>query len=299
MADQFFLSRNGKVTGPVSSNAIKKGIFSGKLLTTDYISTAATGPWKPIGDIPPPAPVSPRISPSRNRHQSPSNANRNVIHVCLGLGLLLGVVVVGIVVYQWEQPSVRLTDSREETRTQQPSNPDTQGGGVDSKLKDLGATIKLNQQFEIMVVYLNHTQITDVGLAHLAGLTSLQELHLNYTQITDAGLAHLSGLTSLQELDLYGTQISDAGLVHLEGLTSLQTLHLNYTQITDAGLVHLEGLTSLQELDLATTQITNRGLVHLVGLTSLERLRLGGTQITDAGVAKLKEALPNCDIEHF
>ena len=116
---QFFLSRNGKVTGPVSSNAIKKGFFSGKLLTTDYISTAATGPWKPIGDIPqlnefipapeytyndntyddntyddntyddntyddntydddvyepPPAPVSRRRSPDRNRRQSPPSA---------------------------------------------------------------------------------------------------------------------------------------------------------------------------------------------------------------------------------
>ena len=52
MADQFFLSRNGKITGPVSSKAVKKGIGNGKLLATDCISTAAAGPWMPIGDIP-------------------------------------------------------------------------------------------------------------------------------------------------------------------------------------------------------------------------------------------------------
>jgi hypothetical protein len=44
--------------------------------------------------------------------------------------------------------------------------------------------------------------VTDAGLAHLARLTSLQELNLESTQVTDAGLAHLAGLTSLQELDL-------------------------------------------------------------------------------------------------
>ena len=52
MADQFFLSRNGKVTGPVSSDAVKKGIGNGKVLATDYVSEADTGPWKPIGDVP-------------------------------------------------------------------------------------------------------------------------------------------------------------------------------------------------------------------------------------------------------
>jgi len=68
-------------------------------------------------------------------------------------------------------------------------------------------------------------------------------------------------------------------------------IYLYNTQITDAGLVHLAGLTSLQELF-----VTDAGLVHLKGLTSLQTLGLGNTQVTDAGVAKLKEALPNCEI---
>ena len=79
-------------------------------------------------------------------------------------------------------------------------------------------------------------------------------------------------IQGIVEVNLWNTQITDAGLVHLEGLTSLRTLHLYNTQITDAGLVHLQGLTSLQDLNLSDTKIT------------------------DAGVAKLKEALPNCEI---
>jgi len=43
-------------------------------------------------------------------------------------------------------------------------------------------------------------------------------------------------------------------------------------------------------------EITDAGLVHLQRLTSLQKLNLAHIQVTDAGVAKLKEALPNCDI---
>jgi len=69
-------------------------------------------------------------------------------------------------------------------------------------------------------------------------------------------------------LEFGQSRVGDLGIAEAE---RLQTLWLENTQITDAGLVHLSGLTSLQELDLPS-------------------------QITDAGLAKLKEALPNCDI---
>src|SRR5215469_1671698 len=42
---------------------------------------------------------------------------------------------------------------------------------------------------EIGFVGLDHTQVTDAGLAHLQGLTGLQSLGLTNTQVTDAGLA--------------------------------------------------------------------------------------------------------------
>jgi hypothetical protein len=106
---------------------------------------------------------------------------------------------------------------------------------------------------------------------------------LSDTQITDAGLEHLKGLTSLKRLDLYSTQITDAGLEHLKGLTGLQSLDLRSTQITDAGLEHLKGLTSLK-----------RNAVQDVGAW----LDLSSTRVTDTGIKKLQEALPNCRILH-
>ena len=145
-------------------------------------------------------------------------------------------------------------------------------------------------------ILLDETLTTDTELECIERLTSLQELEI--VQVTDAGLEHLKGLTSLQMLSLGDTQITDAGLEHLEGLTNLQYLDLYGTQITDAGLEHLERLTNLQDLDLYGTQITDTGLEHLKGLTNLQDLDLTRTQVSDDGVDKLEEALPNCQISH-
>ena len=59
-------------------------------------------------------------------------------------------------------------------------------------------------------------------------------------QITDVGLAHLKGLTKLRALNLHNTQVTDAGLVHLKGLTNLHTLILLDTKITDEGVAELQ-----------------------------------------------------------
>ena len=42
--------------------------------------------------------------------------------------------------------------------------------------------------------------------------------------------------------------------------------------------------------------VTDAGLEYLTGLKNLELLTLPGTAVTDKGVAKLKAALPKCNI---
>ena len=50
----------------------------------------------------------------------------------------------------------------------------------------------------------------------------------------------------------------------------------------------------MEVLGLEDTAITDAGLVHLTGLKTLF---LQKTKVTDAGVAKLKAALPECEID--
>jgi Leucine-rich repeat (LRR) protein len=139
--------------------------------------------------------------------------------------------------------------------------------------------------------------VTDTGLAHLEGLTSLESFMLRGPNgVTDAGVAHLAGLTGLTGLYLEASRISDAGLASLRGLTGLETLNLGRTQIGDAGLTHVGRLTRLENLGLDGTKVTDAGIAVLKGLKNLKRLYLSGSGVTDAGVRELQQALPNTEI---
>lgn len=141
-------------------------------------------------------------------------------------------------------------------------------------------------------------QVTDVGLAHIGELKTLQILVLGGTRITDAGLVHLKQLKVLQRLELYETQITDSGLVHMAELTGLQSLGLAATKVTDVGLARLKELQALRSLDLAETRITDAGLFHLKKLKALQWVYLGGTKIADIGLAHLEDlqALQRLDL---
>ena len=66
-------------------------------------------------------------------------------------------------------------------------------------------------------------------------MKKLEELDIGETGITDDGLEHLGGLTSLVVLSLHTTAATNAGLKHLEGLRNLETLIVPQTKITEAG----------------------------------------------------------------
>ncbi len=141
-------------------------------------------------------------------------------------------------------------------------------------------------------------EFTDAKLASIGELSKLEFLRFDAKRTSDTGLGHLRGLIRLEHLSIVNSEITDAGLEHLENLTSLKRLYLNHAQVTDAGLEHLEGLSDLEILRLDSPHVTDTGLEHLKGLAKLKTLHLEGTQITKKGVEGLREALPDCEIEH-
>ena len=140
------------------------------------------------------------------------------------------------------------------------------------------------------------TKVSDAGLMPLQEMSSLRVLEIFGPKMTEAGLVHLKKLTELEQLNIGDTKLTSAGLVHLKGMTRLQELNLSNTELTDEGLVHLKGLLGLRKLHLHQTRVTDVGLEHLAGLKVLAELTLNGTAVTAKGVAKLKAALPNCNI---
>jgi hypothetical protein len=163
---------------------------------------------------------------------------------------------------------------------------------IDAKLKNLQ---RLNQLQTLSLFW--ESDFTDAGLENLKGLKQLQALGLWGTdKVTDAGLENLKGLDQLTELDLIGN-FTDAGLENLKALDHLRELMLGSDKFTDAGLENLEGLSQLENLTLLGTGITDAGLEHLNGLHQLKTLSLGRTKVTKEGVKKLRQALPNCEVD--
>jgi hypothetical protein len=119
-------------------------------------------------------------------------------------------------------------------------------------------------------VDLGATNAGDADLRALKELKRLKVLYLGYgTRITDVGLAHLKPLVTLEELYLPETRVTDAGLVHLRSLKSLRKLGLlNCKGVTDAGMVHLRGLRNLTDLSLSGTQVTQPAVAELQKLLS-------------------------------
>lgn len=127
-------------------------------------------------------------------------------------------------------------------------------------------------------------------VAQLAGLNRV-DLPVLYGDITDDGLAHLAGLSNLVALDLFWCRrITDRGMVHLRGLTGLTSLGLSGTQVTDLGLARLTTLVNLARLDLSwCAGITDAGLAYLRGLGRLVELDLRGcARVTARGVQSLQ-----------
>jgi hypothetical protein len=139
--------------------------------------------------------------------------------------------------------------------------------------------------------------VTEVGVAHLQGMTQLLYLGLSETGVRDAGLAHLKGLRNLRSLHLdRNKDVTEVGVAHLQGLTQLLYLDLSETGVRDAGLAHLKGLRNLRWLKLSNTEVTDAGMLHLKGLSSLEELQLSGTKVSGAAVNELAKLLPSVHI---
>lgn len=110
------------------------------------------------------------------------------------------------------------------------------------------------------------TQLHDEDLACLAKLTRLRELYV-FTQrgVSDAGIAHLAGLTSLEHLGIGGPNLTNRSLSYLANMKKLDYLWIGDGDFTDGGLRHLEGLRGLRRLEITSKNAFSR--------EALDRLR--------------------------
>ena len=155
-------------------------------------------------------------------------------------------------------------------------------------LKKLGASVKHDDQRPgrpVVSVFLLGPKASNAALFHCQSFSELERLTVAHTILAGG------------KFELGGGPVTDAGLSYISRLTKLEFLSIPTSHVTDAGLTHLSGLKNLKELRIEMTRITDDRLVHLSKLPNLALLDIRGTKVTEAGVAKLKAALPNCEID--
>jgi hypothetical protein len=96
---------------------------------------------------------------------------------------------------------------------------------------------------ELVLQRYEHSSWTDAGLRALGRLGRLATRHAldvrGRETLSDAGLRHLSGLTSLRQLRLSGSRVTDAGFGVVSLLAGLTELDVAFGAMTDEALRHV------------------------------------------------------------
>jgi hypothetical protein len=74
---------------------------------------------------------------------------------------------------------------------------------------------------------------------HLQAIPKIAAIRLP-EGVTDAGLAHLKGLSTLKSVAILGNNVTDSGLEQLDGLTALESVIIWSSKVTDAGVNRLK-----------------------------------------------------------
>ncbi len=102
----------------------------------------------------------------------------------------------------------------------------------------------LLQKLSDQVVWLKigGTAVTDKSLKDISGLKHLNKLYLDHTGITDEGIAQLGNPPGLEYLNLIGTKVSDASIGKIAGLKGLRSIYLWQSAVSDSGIAELRRL---------------------------------------------------------
>jgi len=92
---------------------------------------------------------------------------------------------------------------------------------------------------QIAWLKLGGTKITDASLKEISKLKNLNKLHLEHTAVTDAGLANLKNLPYLEYMNLVDTKISDAGLKSVAPMKGLRSVYVWKSAVTDSAVAQV------------------------------------------------------------
>jgi Leucine-rich repeat (LRR) protein len=138
-----------------------------------------------------------------------------------------------------------------------------------------------------------HGYVSPIGLGHLAGLDSLEELRiLTMDTLSEADLMGVEQLRNLKHLGISSHGVTEGGVALIGKLRSLE--HLDIHPITRSALNHLNGLSNLRSLNVngfwgldRNLAQADEGTLDLSGLTRLRNLTLQLLPLKDDDLAFL------------
>lgn len=139
-------------------------------------------------------------------------------------------------------------------------------------------------------------ELTDAGVAHLAGFAELRQLSVGSSKLTDAGLARvLPSLTALTTLWVRHENLGPKTLAALGGCKSLEVLELAGWPLDGDGLAALRLPPTVARLTLVDVpgEVSDAALAHLTRQKQLKALFLPGAKLGKARAANLSKALPD------
>jgi hypothetical protein len=148
-------------------------------------------------------------------------------------------------------------------------------------------------------------QLTDVGLARVADISSLRSVaffHLSFRMegFTGKGFSAWKKLPNLERLTVAGMSMGDEGFVEIGQLKTLRELRTWHTHRTEASHVEIAKLPKLTSLKLgqrlphsgAVPCLTDRSLPTLLKIPTLESLEIGEARFSLEALKQLKR-MPN------
>ncbi len=139
----------------------------------------------------------------------------------------------------------------------------------------------------------------DADLVPLRELKHLEFVGIDYTHPTPAGITALARLPKLERVSCGAQPLSDEQVTALGRLNNVTSLFLAGAQLKPAQCAILaKSMPQIRSLNLMNNPLLDDAALAPLGeMRNLKVVQLQGTKVTAAGIAKLRQALPNCEIQ--